>query len=1056
MQALLASLVVSIGVKDAAFKSGMATARAEAKRTGQEFQRSSKTMEGAIQNAAREINHAMVRIGESVAEMGEKIRRAGVGLTVGLTVPLGLVGKSTKDTAASFEQSMNRVRAALLSTSPEDINKLSEAALRLGPSMGRSAIEAAGAVEMLAKNGMSAAQILGGGLESALKLAVVGQSDLSSAADLTTDVLAQFGKRASDLPDITNKVAGALDATKLSFNDYQLAVAQAGGVAGGLGYEFDDFNVALASTVSLFGSGSDAGTAFKTFMTSLSGNSDVAKERIKQLGLEFYDSSGRAKSLAEVADELNTKLKDLSDVSRSKVLTDIFGNDAMRTAISLMNQGSQGIADLKQQIDGVAADQKLAELLRGDAAASEQLSAATEKLSIKLGSVLLPIFTSVKQAIASVVGALANMPPWFYTAVVSVGALAASIGPLVLATTMIAKVALPLLLLRLGPVALAFAAVVNPVGVLIRLLGQLAIAAGASTALGLLGARMAAFAGPIGIAITLLTILVPLLMQTAKQSEALSKAQDDLTKRQEEARSVLDRLATAQGKVREEALKTAKAQRDAARDAFLYARAQLAAARAAAMTAIQTAEKANELPTGLVGTFLRIRGGMNAKAKNDEYQKFVEVQQKQADLYAELDAGIRAAEAAGNGSVNIEDPEKTRRGRKTRERDAARDEASYQDELGRLRVAELEARADLTESIDGRYKAATVGLAEERAAFARSVALDEGLNDAKRATLLAAKDVELEQRRGIAERERFNALAQQQYDMESDARNAEQEALRDRMDLADSMAERRDIGLRLLDLQRKQEEAEIELILATKASTTAEWENARARKDRLDADYARLREGAVRDTEGPAEGYMRDLNRSAAALGETMENTAVSAFQRLNDELADSLTGFLKLKGAAGSFVSTIVSGIARIAIEQSIIKPMAGALFGGGGFLKGLFGGATAATSAFSGVDFSADLAAAGGLSYGGGKASGGRVSPGSWYTVGESGTEAFVPDSAGTIHPNSALRGGQAAPAIIQIVGEEGATFTQRVAGISGNVSVETVRSANMANARRARQRL
>ncbi|MGN5374585.1 hypothetical protein [Sphingomonas hankookensis] len=55
----------------------------------------------------------------------------------------------------------------------------------------------------------------------------------------------------------------------------------------------------------------------------------------------------------------------------------------------------------------------------------------------------------------------------------------------------------------------------------------------------------------------------------------------------------------------------------------------------------------------------------------------------------------------------------------------------------------------------------------------------------------------------------------------------------------------------------------------------------------------------------------------------------------------------------------------------------------------------------------FTPDLA---GLSYGGGKASGGRVSPGSWYTVGENGREAFVPDSAGTIHPSSALRGGRA----------------------------------------------
>lgn len=1008
MQALLASLVISMGVKDAAFKSGMATARAEAKRTGQEFQRSSDTMQGAVEGAAREINAAMVRIGESIAAMGQKVQRAGLGLTAGLTVPLGLMGKSTKDTAATFEQGMNRVRAALLSTPAEDIDKLAAAAMQLGPAMGRSSIEAASAIEMLAKNGMSAAQILGGGLEAALKLAVVGQADLSESADLTTDILTQFGKRASDLPDITNKVAGALDATKLSFDDYRLAIGQVGGVAGGLGYDFDDFNVALASTVTLFGSGSDAGTSFKTFLTSLSGNSEEARKRIAQLGLQFFDSTGKARPLAEIADELNTKLKDLNDRSRNRVLTEIFGSDAMRTAIALMGQGSQGIAELERQINGVTADQKLAELLRGDAAASEQLSAAAEKLSIKLGSVLLPIFTAVKQGAAAVLNGIANMPPWFHTAVVSVGALAASIGPLILGVTTVAKIALPLLLLRLGPVALAFASIINPVGVLIRMLGQLAIAAGAQTALGLLGTRMVALAGPIGIAITLIAILLPLLAKTAKQSEALTKAQGDLTQMQDENAATLNRLASAQGKAREEAIKLAKAQRDQARAALVSARANVAAARAAAMTAIQGAEDAKGLNIDPLGMFLRFRAGANAKAKTDEYQKFVEVQQGLVDQFAELDAGIRAAEAAGNGSVDVPDIEKP--DRKKRGRDAERDAASYQDELGRLWVAELDARAELTESISARYKAAMAGLAEERASFVRSIQLDEGLNEARRAELLAAKDRELEQRKGIAERERFNALTQQQYDMETAARDAEQEAIRDRMDLADSAAERREGALRLLQLQREQEEAEIELILATKASTTAEWENARARKDRIDADYARRQAGAARDTEGPAEGYLRDLNRSAAALGETMESTTVSAFQRLNDKLADSVTGFLKLKGAAGSFIGTILNGIARVGIEQRIIKPLATAFFGGSasGLLGGLLGGGTS-TAAFSGIDHSANFAAASGVSYGGGKASGGRVSPGSWYMVGENGPEPFVPDSAGTIHPNSSLRGGR-----------------------------------------------
>lgn len=56
--------------------------------------------------------------------------------------------------------------------------------------------------------------------------------------------------------------------------------------------------------------------------------------------------------------------------------------------------------------------------------------------------------------------------------------------PLTIAAVGLAKIALPLLALRLGPIALGFAAIINPVGVLIRLLGQLALQAGAASLLG--------------------------------------------------------------------------------------------------------------------------------------------------------------------------------------------------------------------------------------------------------------------------------------------------------------------------------------------------------------------------------------------------------------------------------------------------------------------------------------------------------------------------------------------------------------------------------------------
>lgn len=60
------------------------------------------------------------------------------------------------------------------------------------------------------------------------------------------------------------------------------------------------------------------------------------------------------------------------------------------------------------------------------------------------------------------------------------------------------------------------------------------------------------------------------------------------------------------------------------------------------------------------------------------------------------------------------------------------------------------------------------------------------------------------------------------------------------------------------------------------------------------------------------------------------------------------------------------------------------------------------------------------GSLTYGGRRAGGGGVNPGSWYMVGERGPEPFIPHAPGTIIPNRALGGG--APAIVNIYNQGG----------------------------------
>lgn len=1068
MQQLLASLLVSLSVKDAAFSAGMATARKEAARTGQDVERSATQMETAIVRMARSVDQAMISMANAMEGARQKLVATGAAMTVGLTVPIALAGKAAKDTASDFEAAMNEVRAAMVRASPDQIKALSDAAMSMGPQFGKSASEAANAIERLAKAGLDAADILDGGLKSALTLSVVGQTDLGRATAITTDIMSQFGRKAGDLPAITDRVVGALDATKLAADDYAQAIGQVGGIAGGLGYSFEDTNVAISALAPAFDSGSSAGTALKSMLLQLKPTTKDAEKVMESLGkatigttISFFDAQGKAKTFAETAEILRQTFGRLNEESKRQALTKAFGSDGMAAAIALMKEGSAGMEQMRRSIDSVTAGEKLSVLMQGDAKASERLANAVDALSIKLGDILLPVFTAVKNAAAAAIQWLADLPPAFHYVWVATGTLVAALGPLVVAIGVLAKVAIPLLAMRFAAIPLLIGAILNPMGLLIGLIAKLAIQLGVSASIALFAARLATMATGIGLVIAVATVLIPLLMKKAEASKAATAASRAAAQADAEAAKMATMLATAQGKARVEAIAKAKADRAKAHAAMIAAQADMQAARAAyarakadGLMALQRSA-ANTRGAG-GGTDPSVIANNAALARIEqakaEFETTLATFSTTIDTKRQLDTMIASAEAPIDGGLAMDFGDDEKKKRKKKGRDAARDEAAYLDEMGRLRVQALEAQAELSGGIEKRYEADMASIEEDRAAFARNVKLDEGLTNAKRATLIAANEAVLYQRDLQAEQDRSRALEADRHALLLAANEAQQEELQSQIDAADSVAARRSGQLRLLDLQKLHEAAMLDEILATKDAASVEYANAQRRRDALDAIYAEKAAGVRRDSAGSLDQYRRDLNRSSQAVNESIEAIQVSGFERLNDWMTDAVMGADNLAKAFSSMAKSIIADLVRIMIQQQLIKPLVSGL--GGGFLKGIFGGGSGGADLFGqGAGLKAFTPNLAGLSYGGGKASGGRVSAGRWYMVGENGPEPFIPDGNGTIMPTGSLKGAQPV-ATIRIVEDEG--FASRVVGISGEVSVQTARASSRRAVMQQRQKI
>lgn len=369
---------------------------------------------------------------KSLKGIGKSMQSVGKNMSAYLTAPIVGFGALTVKTAADFESALNRVEAAT-GASADEFKAMRDMAVQLGAETVFSASESADAMEMLAKNGLTASQILDGAVSASMKLAAASGSDLSAAADVATDVMMNFGKEAKELGGLVDGITGVLLESKFGFDDYRLAIGQAGGVAGNLGVSFQDFNASIVATSAAFASGSDAGTSFKAFLTRLVPVSKEAAGAMAELDLSFFNADGSMKGMSEVAEELRTKMAGLSDEQLNEKMKTIFGVDAMRTAIMLMKTGGEGLDTLKEKIGAVSADEQAAARMKGFSGELEKLSGAFETLQIAIAdSSLLSVVTQFVTKLAEWTDALAETNPEVLKWGVIVGGLVAVIGPVVL------------------------------------------------------------------------------------------------------------------------------------------------------------------------------------------------------------------------------------------------------------------------------------------------------------------------------------------------------------------------------------------------------------------------------------------------------------------------------------------------------------------------------------------------------------------------------------------------------------------------------------------------
>jgi TP901 family phage tail tape measure protein len=356
----------------------------------------------AFQDFSKKATSYIEKNSASITDLSNTVGVVGAGLTA--------LAATAVTKFAQFDKAMSSV-AATGDDARGSLNDLRAAAVKAGADTAFSATEAAGAIEQLAKAGVSAKDILGGGLDGALALAAAGEIDVAQAAETAASAMTQFGLKGTDVGHIADLLAAGAGKAQGGVLDMGQALNQAGLIAGQVGLSIEETTGSLAAMASAGLVGSDAGTSLKTSLIALSSPSSVAAKEMERLGISAYNAQGNFIGMEALAGQLQTQLGGLTDEQRNSALATIFGTDALRTANVLYSEGAAGIAEWTSAVNdqGYAAETAATQTnnLLGDI---ERLGGSLDTVLIQSGSGANDVLRQMAQGAEGVVDALGQIP----------------------------------------------------------------------------------------------------------------------------------------------------------------------------------------------------------------------------------------------------------------------------------------------------------------------------------------------------------------------------------------------------------------------------------------------------------------------------------------------------------------------------------------------------------------------------------------------------------------------------------------------------------------------
>lgn len=369
--------------------------------------------------------------GEKLKDVGGKIEGVGQKL-LPVTATVTALGTASVKTAADFASAMSKV-AVVSGATGSDLEALTKKAREMGSKTKFSASEAAEAMNYMAMAGWKTEDMLSG-IEGVMNLAAASGEDLATTSDFVTDALTAFGLSAQDSGHFADVLVAASSNANTNVSMMGETFKYCAPIAGALGFSVEDTAEAIGLMANAGIKSTQAGTAFRTIMTNLSGDVKICGESIGEVSIATTNADGSMRDLSDILTDCRTAFAGLSESEKAAAAESLVGKNAMSGFLALMNAGEGDIAKLSGAIDNCnGAAQSMADTMNDNLEGQLTiLKSQLQELAISFGEILLPVVKKIVGWIQGFIDVLNSLPDGVKEAIVTIALIAAALGPVLI------------------------------------------------------------------------------------------------------------------------------------------------------------------------------------------------------------------------------------------------------------------------------------------------------------------------------------------------------------------------------------------------------------------------------------------------------------------------------------------------------------------------------------------------------------------------------------------------------------------------------------------------